>query len=187
MLSRRLFTLAALTILSGLLWLASWEASHSVLGFTALPSGTMLVYLPAGVRLAVLLVTGLFGAIGVALAFPVALFQLFSNVSPAETIAYSALAGFLPYAALLTTCRLTGISRDLKSLRPAHLPLLAGSVSVVTALGATIALAAFGRVAPGQGLAHFSAMAAGDFLGCFAVVLIVRLAIAGYRSITRRP
>lgn len=162
-----------------MLWLAFWQASQSTMTFTQLSSGITLIYVPAGVRLVILLISGIWGAVGIALAFPLAMLQVYPDASWQEILAYAAIAGFVPYATVYTVCRAANVSRDLRTLRAFHLPLLAAAVSVTGALAYTGALTAFGRLDAGLLLQNFTAMTAGDFLGCFAVVLLVRVIITG--------
>lgn len=176
---RRLAFVLLVLVASGLIWLAFWQASQSVLGVTQLQNGITLVYVPAGVRLVILLISGIWGALGIALAFPFALLQVYPDASWKEALTYSAIAGFVPYGTVYTVCRATKVTRDLGSLRSIHLPLLAVAVSVAGALAYTGALTAFGRLNPGMLFQNFTAMMAGDFLGCFTVVLLVRLVIMG--------
>lgn len=173
---------AGVVAVSGVVWFAGWEVAQSILDFTVLKTGVTLVYIPAGIRLLVLLVSGIWGALGIALAFPLALIQVFPDVTWLEVIAYSAIAGFVPYATVQVTYRATGISRDLGTLRAIHLPLLAAAVSITGALAYTAALVIFGRFDIGNFLPDVTAMAAGDFLGCFAVVALARLATAWRRG-----
>lgn len=164
---------------SGALWLAFWEVSQSLLHFTQTGNGITLLYIPAGVRLVILLISGIWGAFGIALAFPLAILQVYPDASWKEALVYSAVAGFVPWATVSAVCRAAGVSRDLASLRSFHLPLLAAAVSVMGALSYTGALTLFGRLEPERVLQNLTAMTAGDFLGCFAVVLLVRAVITG--------
>ena len=175
---RRLVFKAAVILISAVVWLACWQVAQSVLHFTVMRNDITLIYVPAGVRLVILLVSGIWGAIGIALAFPFALLQEFPGISWQETLTYSAIAGFIPYATILGVCRVARISHDLSTLRSIHLPLLAGAVSVTGGLAYTAALAGFGRFDAARFLPDATAMAAGDFLGCFAVIGLVRVVIA---------
>lgn len=168
---------AAIVVVSGVVWLAGWEVAQSILDFTVLKTGVTLIYIPAGIRLLVLLVSGIWGAFGIALAFPFALIQVFPDATWLEVVIYSVIAGFIPYATVQVMCRIAGISRDLGTLRSLHLPLLAAAVSITGALAYVAALVAFDRFDAGNFLPDVTAMAAGDFLGCFAVVALARLAI----------
>lgn len=169
-------------LISAMIWLVSWQAAQSLLHFTLLQNGITLIYVPAGVRLVILLISGIWGAIGIALAFPLAVIQVFPDLSWQEVATYSAVASVIPYATILFVTRLASISRDLSTLRPIHLPLMAAAVSVTGGLSYTAALASFGRFEPAQFLLDATAMSAGDFLGCFTVVLLVRVALAGRRK-----
>ena len=174
---RRTSFVAIVAVASGVVWLALWEVFQVLLAFTKLKTGITLVYVPAGVRLVILLISGLWGAFGIALAFPLAVIQEFPDVSWEAMLVYSLVAGFIPYASLLWVSRAAGISRDLSTLRSIHLPLLVAVVSVFGALSYAIALVAFGRFDAHSFLQDVTAMAVGDFLGCFAVIALVRLTL----------
>lgn len=179
---RRLVFKAVVIFLSAVVWLACWQVAQSLLDFTVLRNGITMVYVPAGVRLVILLISGVWGAIGIAIAFPLALFQVFPDVSWTEATAYSAIAGFIPYATIRGVCRMARISGDLRTLRSIHLPLLAIAVSLAGALAYTAALVGFGRFDASRFLPDVTAMTAGDFLGCFAVIVLVRVALTRRRK-----
>ena len=174
--------IGVVALASGIVWLASWQVAQPLLAFTQVKTGITLLYIPAGIRLVILLISGLWGAVGIVLAFPFALLQQFPNASWPEIIVYSCIAGVIPYGAIQWTCRTAKVSRDLGSLRAIHLPLLAATVSIAGALAYSLALVAFGRFEAVALPQDFTAMAAGDFLGCFAVVLLVRLGLAGRKN-----
>lgn len=179
---RRLIFIVVVAFASGAVWLVSWQVAQPLLHFTQIRDGITLLYIPAGIRLVILLISGFWGAFGIILAFPFALLQQFPNVTWPEIIVYSCIAGIVPYATVMWTCRTAKISRDLSSLRAIHLPLLAATVSLTGALAFSLALVLFGRFEAIGFLGDFTAMAAGDFLGCFAVVLLVRVILAGRKN-----
>lgn len=176
---RRIAFIVVVALASGIAWLASWQVAQAVLGFTRTEDGIMLVYVPAGIRLMILLIGGLWGALGIALAFPVVLLQVYPNATWAETFIYSAIAGLVPWAAVYGTCRVAGITREFGRLRAIHLPLLAFAVSLAAGLANTAALTWFGRIQADRFLQYTAGMTVGDFLGCFAVILLVRLFVIG--------
>lgn len=175
---RRLAFIAVVAVASGIFWLATWQVAQAAFSFAQTESGITLIYIPAGVRLVILLIAGVWSALGIALVFPVVLLQVFPGISWQEIAVYSIIAGFVPWATVDAFCRIAGITRDLGSLRRIHLPLLAFVVSVTGALAYTAALTAFGRFPASSFLQHATAMTAGDFVGCFAVILLVRLVVA---------
>lgn len=179
---RRIAFIAAVVVLSGLIWLAVWRLAQSLLDFTEIKQGITLVYVPAGVRLVILLIAGFWGAVGLALVYPLALLQSVTAMSWPEMAVQSLVAGFVPYLAVLAVCRRAGVSRDLGKLRAIHLPLMAAAVSIAAALALSLVRIAFGRFSAATFLPDFTALAMGDFLGCFAVILLVRLAIGWSRK-----
>lgn len=179
---RRVVFIIAVILLSGTIWIAGWQVAHTLFAFTEIDRSITLLYLPAGIRLVILLIASLWGAIGIALAFPLAALQTFPDATLLEITTYSLIAGFIPYATVMGFCRLSGVSRDLATLRPIHLPLLSAAVSVTGALAYASALTAFGRFEESHFLSDATALAAGDFLGCFAVVGLVRMLILWRRK-----
>lgn len=179
---RRTAFIVVVALASGLVWLASWQVAQAALGFTQTHDGITLVYVPAGIQLMILLIAGLWGALGIALAFPLAVMQVFPNATLAETFVYSAISGLVPWAAVYATSKAAGITREFGRLRAIHLPLLAFAVSVAGALAGTAALTWFGRIAPDKFLKYSVGTTVGDFLGCFAVILLVRLFMIGRRK-----
>lgn len=179
---RRVAFLAAVVLLSGAIWLASWKLAQTLLDFTQIKQGITLVYVPAGVRLVILLVAGFWGAVGLALVYPLVLIQSAAAMSWPEMAVQSVIAGFVPYLVVLAVCRTAGVSRDLGKLRSVHLPLLAAAVSIAGALALSLARIAFGRFSAESFLPDFTGIAMGDFLGCFAVILLVRIAIGRGRT-----
>ena len=175
---RRVAFLTVVILLSGVIWLISWKVAQTLLDFTQVKQGITLVYVPAGVRLVILLIAGFWGAVGLALVYPLVLIQSTTAISWPEIAVQSVIAGFVPYLAVLAVCRSAGVSRDLGRLRSIHLPLLAAAVSIAGALALTLARIAFGRFSPASFLPDFTGTAMGDFLGCFAVILLVRFAIS---------
>ncbi len=166
---------------SGLLWAGCWFLNKALLGDTLVTTGINLVYLPAGVRLLLVLLFGPWGALGIFLFDPFLFFYEFGSGSPVEVIGNSFIAAFAPYLAVLGFCRTTGISPRLSGLKPLHLPMLALLVSVVTPLLFNLHFLFYDRHADDDFTRNFVAMATGDFLGCFAVLGLARIMLAATR------
>ena len=60
------------------------------------PPGIDLIYLPAGVRLLIVLAFGVWGAIGIALSNPLLFITAFGQQSMSELVVNSLIAGFVP-------------------------------------------------------------------------------------------
>jgi len=172
----------ALVIASALLWVVFSIATQNLLGWAQYSRGIDLLYLPAGARLLIVLVFGIWGATGIAISNPLmAMFVFGPNAQP-ETFTNSFIAGFVPYLTVVAGCKLLGVDRDLAALRPIHLAVLALAVSIATPLAFNMQFM-FDGLKPQEDLAaNLSAMMLGDFLGCLLMLVLARLAIAIYRQ-----
>jgi hypothetical protein len=171
-----------LVLLSGLIWTAVWFFNKLFLGETWITSGIGLVYLPAGFRLLIILAFGFWGALGIFLFDPLLFFYEFGSGSTAEILVNAFITSFGAYGAVVLFCSLARVSRQLSELRPHHLPMLAVAVSLVTPLLYNLLFLTTKRHGPEEFARNYSAMAAGDFLGCFLVLAGARVLLAGYRA-----
>lgn len=79
--------------------------------------------------------------------------------------------------------RLAGVAPDLSGLSPWHLPVLALAVSLFVPLLFNLHFLLNDRYPAADFGRNYTAMAAGDFLGCFLVLAGARILIWGYRAI----
>ena len=178
---------AALVATSALIWSGVWLANKYLMASTNVAPGIDLVFLPAGFRLLLVVVFGIWGALGIFLADPFLFLVEFQNGSPFNVLVNALISGFAPYLTVLAFCRLAGIQGSLAQFRPVHLPLLALAVSVVTPLCFNLHFLLIGRTPPSAFLHNFTAMMTGDFLGCLLVSVLARLGLAVGRAAFRRP
>lgn len=176
-------TCLLLTVLSAALWVAFWSLNKAFLSGTIVTTGINLVYIPAGIRLLIVLLFGVWGALGVFLTDPILFLSEFGSGTPFEIIVNSAISGFGPYLALKAACRLAGVSQDLSGLDPWHLPVLALAVSLFVPFLFNLHFLANGRHPIAEFGRNYAAMATGDFLGCFLVLVTARALIWAYRSV----
>ena len=172
-----------LVAVSGMLWAGCWFLNKALLADTLVTTGINLLYLPAGIRLLLVLFFGPWGALGIFLVDPILFFQEYGSGSALEVIGTSFIAAFTPYLAVLGFCRTAGISPRLSGLKPLHLPILALLVSVLTPLLFNLHFLLHHRQAGDDFARNFVAMATGDFLGCFAVLTFARLVLAASRAV----
>ena len=169
---------ASLIATSGILWFGFSTFNKDVLSVTNFSTGVELVYLPAGIRLILVLIFGIWGAIGITFAnlFPVTI--NIGHQSPEAIVINSAIAGFVPFLTVRAVQRLLGVDHDLSSLRPIHLPLLALAVSVVTPVAFNIQFVDLGVTQVSDLSENLSAMMLGDFLGCLVALAVLRAILA---------
>lgn len=169
---------AALVATSGVMWCLIWLLNRYLMSGTNVAPGIDLVFLPAGFRLLIVIVFGVWGAIGIFLADPLMFMLEFGPSHVQEVLVNAAISGFAPYFTVRAFFRMAGIEGSLSKLRPVHLPLLALAVSVVTPLLLNLHFLAEGRQTVSQFLPNFTAMMTGDFLGCLLVSVLARVGLA---------
>lgn len=172
-----------LMFVSPLAWLVSGLLAHSISSVTEYQAGIDLVYLPAGIRLGIVLVFGLWGAVGIVIANPILFYLEFGQRDFFELGTNSLICGLVPYGAVHAVKRMLSIDERLDALLPPHLPVLALAVSVTTPLALNINFTAFHNK-PGSGIwGNTSAMMLRDFRGCLAVLILMSVGIAVYRRL----
>lgn len=177
--SRQSYVLTGSTIVvSGLLWLCFGVFNKEALSFTNFGAGIDIVYLPAGIRLLLVLVLGIWGAIGITLANPFLVAIHIGEQSITGTLINSIIAGFVPLVCARSVQYLLGIDHNLSSLKPIHLPLLALVVSLATPLAFNIQFVLLGLKPYSEFIQNFAAMSLRDFLGCLAILVSARSLIA---------
>lgn len=173
---------AALVVTSGVIWCGVWLANMYLMSGTKIAPGIDLVFLPAGFRLLIVIVFGVWGALGIFLADPLMFMIEFGNTGISAMLINALISGFAPYVTVRLFSRLAGIEGSLTQLRPVHLPLLALAVSLVTPLLFNLHFLLTGRTPPAAFLPNFTAMAMGDFLGCLIVSVLARIGLAAGRA-----
>lgn len=174
---------ALLVFSSAALWVGSSAANRYFLSFAGFAPGIDLIYLPAGVRLLIVLLFGVWGALGISLVNPLLYFVEFGTGSTTQVIVNSLICGFAPFLTVKAFCRLAGIQASLLQLKPIHLPLLALAVSIVTPALLYLYFEAAGLNNTSGFRLNFTAMATGDFLGCLLLIVLVRIGIAAFRRL----
>lgn len=164
------YVYAGFALVSGLLWVIVWSLNQLLMGSTAIASGIHLIFLPAGFRLLLILLFGVWGAIGIFIFEPLLFLEAFGSGSGPEVIVSSLISAFSPLLMVILFCRGAGIQRSLTDLRPLHLPLLSLCLSLFTPLLFNIFFVLSGIHPLGTFMTDYSGMATGDFLGCTIVI-----------------
>lgn len=171
-----------IVVTSALLWYGSHRLHFAYLGFLSHAPGIDLIFIPSGVRLALLLLGGVWAAVGVALGSLLLAGHEFGIASPAGILVIAITSGFAPYAALRLTQRVFGISQHLGNLQAWHLPVLSLCVAAGSSFAHNLVFAGLGREAWRDLAANTLAMAMGDFVGSLLVVALALGAILLYRK-----
>ena len=172
----------ALVVTSAVIWCAVWLANMYLADATHVAPGIDLVFLPAGVRLLLVIVFGIWGALGICLADPLMFMLEFQQGSLREVLTNALISGFAPFLTVRAFYYMAGIRPSLTELKPIHIPMLALAVSVVSPLLFNLNFLAYGREQPSAFLHNYTAMMAGDFLGCMLVALLARAGLAVRRA-----
>lgn len=172
-----------LVLVSAVSWAAFAYVNSVAFDFVKEAPGVHLVYLPAGVRLLMLLLFGVWGAIGIAIAHPFAVLTQYSPADTAFLITDSVISGFGGLLVLASAQRLFGVSPNLEGLRTKHLPLLSLMMAVAMPFMFNAELIVFGRRAFSEAASDFLAMLLGDFLGCFIMIAAVLLLIKAFHAL----
>lgn len=170
-----------LAALNGALWLAIGLLNREFMGFTQLVPGINFVYLPAGLRLLLVLLLGGAGALGILIANPVLFLLVIGPGTPLEIATNSLAVAFVPYFAVRLCAAGLRIEPSLGGLRPWHLPIMSLAVSVASPLLINHNFLLFGRHPAADFVHNTTSMMVGDFLGCLLVIATARLAIWAYR------
>lgn len=177
------FLLSSFSVVLGTaaFWCASNIVNMYLMSFSNFATGIDLVYLPAGVRLVIVMMFGIWGAVGIFLANPILYEMQFGASSTIDVIVNSLICGFAPFFTVKIFCRLAGIDVAIQQLRAIHFPLLALAVSIVTPVLLNLYFIAAGMKNTTGFLANVTAMVTGDFLGCFLLIVLVRIVILVWR------
>lgn len=172
----------AFVVVSAFLWVGFGLIGQLIFDWAHHSAGIDLVYLPAGVRLVIVLTFKVWGALGIAVANPVMALYEFGQQDLTELLVNAFIAGFVPFLTVVACCRIAGVDPNLAALKPRHIPVFALAVSVVTPLMFNLQFLIF-SVKPNQDFAaNLSAMILGDFLGCLIALGIARIGISLYRQ-----
>lgn len=172
-----------LVIASAALWAAFWFLNSWLFAALEYTAGIAFIYFPAGVRLVLVLVFGVWGAIGIALSTPLLFMQAFGQQSVEEVVVNSLISGFVPLLAARACQWALGIGWSLEKLRPAHLPLLSLAVSIATPLALNLMFVAYGLKPIADLPQNTAAMVLGDFLGCMIGLVVAKLGLLAYRRL----
>jgi len=177
---------AAMVLGSGAMWVAIWLLNKYMMSFSSITPGIDLVYLPAGFRLLIILVFGVWGALGIFLFEPLLFFKEFANGTALQILATSTISAFSPLLVVSAFCRIAGIKRSMAGLKPFHLPILAFALSAITPFLFNVLFVVTGVNPASQFMRNYTAMATGDFLGCVLVIGLIKLAALLIASKRRR-
>ena len=151
---------------SALLWVGCVTLNnHLAFEWTGLTDFRHLIFVPAGLKLALLMALGVRAAFGIALGTLTFLPSDLPTLSPVQVVALVTAYVTAPLIVIAVFSRVTGLVKPWFGLRLGHLALLTVVAAVATSVTFNGLLAAWGVVAGSDVLHATVAMAGGDVVG----------------------
>lgn len=155
-----------------MIWIASLSVQNALLPWLSEAPGVDLVFIPAGIRLILVMIGGIWAALGLTLGSLLMTGGEFGTANLAAIISIALCTGFCPFLSLRVTQRLIGIGPDLHELRASHLPILSLGVALGSSLLHNLLFLGVGLTQLAQFPRHVLAMATGDFTGSLIAVVV---------------
>ena len=172
-----------IVLVSALLWVLTFQLHAAWLPFLSHAPGIDLIFMPSGVRLLLLMIGGPWAASGVALGSAFLVDGQFGISNLGVTALIALVSGFGPYAALRLTQRLFGISPSLGNLAAWHLPVISLAMGIGSSVIHNLLFALLGLESWSNLPDNLLAMAMGDFLGSFLLIVLAVGSLRLYRRI----
>ena len=176
----------AMAIFASLLLVGSFKANQYLDEIMLYAPGVSLIFVPAGVKLLCILVGGLPAAVGVYFG-SVYLSTLMWTQVPSLGNMFMALIAVVTYGLavhlVMQKCR---IKNDLSNLSYWHVIWLSAAASLLNGFGLNIAYFSQGVTSASEFFGKSTAMAFGDFLGCFVVVTLFTIVIRTVKSLRKK-
>jgi len=163
-------------------WLITHEVNHAVFDFTYTTPVISALFIPAGVRVVVVLCLGWRGAVGLMLGYLITA-HFHHGFSTLEALPLGILSGLTPYIGYRIWLKITKQSKKLASLRLRDIFLLTALCSLFSAVGRILVLSPSNDPHGFDGfLITFTGNLLGSLVFFYILILIVRL----LRFITKR-
>lgn len=172
------------TIVCALVYALLFYANDWLTAFLEVAPGVNWIYLPAGLRLFLVLIFGLSGAIGIAIASTLITFGRDLSDDIIGIVGIGLISGFGPYLARLMVIRNLKINADLSNL---NIQMIAISVLVFALLSAGLHQLWFVLIGiPSGSFSNAVAMLIGDILGALLFISICKFGIDLYKKFVKR-
>lgn len=169
-----------------LLFVAAFHANTLIDPYVLYAQGVSLVFLPAGVKMVMLLIGRRAAAVGL-FAGSVYLSPFVWADLQTLVFCYFAAASVFSYAAAAwLVCRYGGVTGDLDNLRYPHLVALSLLASVLNGISHNVIFWFNGLTADADFLRKSTAMVFGDFTGCFLVIFTLMTLSSMLRTLRPR-
>jgi hypothetical protein len=169
-----------------LLFTGSYKVNEYFDSFMLFAAGVSLIYIPAGVKLLCLLVGGVPAILGLFVSSLYLNVLLWSTLTLTSAL-YFATIGVGSYAmAVYLTKHYLSIKSDLSNLNYWHIVVLSVAASFFNGFGQNFVYLTQGVTGSEEFLSKSTAMAFGDFLGCFLIVMLFNSAIQAAKRLRSR-
>jgi hypothetical protein len=173
----------AVMFIAFLLFVASFKINQLLDGYLLYKDGISLLFVPAGVKLVCVLLGGVPALIGLYFAGVCVSAMLWSNIPTVSSLMLALIAACFYGLAVFWVSHLLKVRKDLSNLQYWHIVVLSAITSLAHGWGLAVAyysqdLSDFQNLVP-----ETLAIALGDFLGCFAVVVVFSLAVRTVRKL----
>jgi hypothetical protein len=147
--------------------------------------GVNLIFIPAGVKLLCLLVGGRSAAAGLFLSSVYLSLGVWENLPLSSMIYFGVISIASYYTAVLVVMHYFKIKHDLSNLNYWHIITLSAAASLLNGFSHNVVYWTQGVTRGENFLQKSSAMALGDFFGCFIIVMLFNLSINAVRLLRR--
>ncbi len=162
---------------SFLLFTGSFHVNQGLDGNMLYAPGVSLIFIPAGVKLLCILVGGIPAAIGLFLASLFSSYGLWNELPPVSTFLFAGISVSSYGLAVFLVMRKFQIRRDLSNLTYWHVIVLSCFACLTNGIAHNVVYLSQGVTARNEFFEKSAAMAFGDFLGCFTVVMLISICV----------
>ena len=172
------------TIVCALVYALLFYVNDWLTAFLEVAPGVNWIYLPAGLRLFLVMIFGLSGAIGIAIASTLITLGRDLSDDIISVVGIGLISGFSPYLARLMVIRNLKINADLSNL---NIQMIAISVLVFALLSTGFHQLWFVLIGiPSGSFSNAVAMLIGDILGALLFISLCKFGIDLYKKLTKR-
>jgi hypothetical protein len=174
--TKQAFNDVGLTLLSFLLYWTAYQGHELLLPYVAYAQGVALLFLPAGIKLVMIMVAGWRGALGCGLALSWIATSIWPELDGALLMAYAALSVGVTWAVVSAMLRQKALGPSLEGLSFWDIVQIDAVNTVLHGIVISGFFWALGLRSGEELWPAALAMALGDFLGSGAIMLLVLLA-----------
>jgi heme/copper-type cytochrome/quinol oxidase subunit 4 len=171
-------------LFSGLIYALLFYGNDWLMHFLEVAPGVNWIYLPAGLRLFIVLIFGLPGAIGIAASSTLITYGRELGDDPLSIIGIGLISGFSPYIARQIVIRNLKINSDLSNL---NIQIIVICVLIFAAMSAGLHQIWFALMhMPSASPINAIAMLIGDILGALLFISLIKFALDGYKRFSKK-